>query len=175
MDLAPGMEQVLADLYCLGEGIRRVLQRGEQKVSQSVVVCELETVLEGLGHGVIGVCGEGGKALAHIARRRGAGFLAQDAGRSPIVGHGHHRRGLDAQREQGADGNGRTRAAADDDRLGGGSGADHGKRIAQGGESLGLGAVGFYRNVLLRSEHGLYASFRLVSARERSRWVVVTQ
>ena len=93
----------------------------------------------------------------------------------PIIGNGDDGRQIIGLGLEAAQHDRQARAAADDDRLGGGSGADHGKRIAQGGESLGLGAVGFYRNVLLRSEHGLYASFRLVSARERSRWVVVTQ
>ena len=54
-------------------------------------VALLEPVLEQLGDERLGV-GEGGDAVAHVARRQDAQLSAQNAGAAAVVGDGDDRR-----------------------------------------------------------------------------------
>ena len=86
--MPPRIQQPLADGDGLGKRPGRILERRQHEVAQRVVASEREAVLERLGQRVVRVRSHCGDALAHVARRRDVGFLAQDAGGAAVVGHG---------------------------------------------------------------------------------------
>ena len=109
-----GVHEPLADGDGLGERPAGIFQSREQKIAQGVVAGHGEAVLQRPHQRIGRVLGEGHKALADVAGGRGVGLFPQHAGASAVIGHGHHRTRLHAQRQQGANGHRGARAAADD-------------------------------------------------------------
>ena len=130
----PRIQQPLADGDGLGKRPGRILERRQHEVAQRVVASEREAVLERLGQRVVRVRSHCGDALAHVARRRDVGFLAQDAGGAAVVGHGDDGARIQAHGQKRAYGHGRAGAAADDDDAQALVARDDGLRFAQCGE-----------------------------------------
>ena len=108
------VEQALADLNGLRELARGVLERGKHEIAQRMIVGKREPVFECARKRVLGVGRHSAYALADIARRSDACPFAQDARRPAIIGHSDHGGGFHAHGKERANGNGRTRPAADD-------------------------------------------------------------
>ena len=130
----PRIQQPLADGDGLGKRPGRILERRQHEVAQRVVASEREAVLERLGQRVVRVRSHCGDALAHVARRRDVGFLAQDAGGAAVVGHGDDGARIQSHGQERAYGHGRAGAAADDDDAQALVARDDGLRFAQCGE-----------------------------------------
>ncbi len=109
------VEQLLADGDRLGERPAGVFERDEHEVAERMVARYGEAVFECSRERVGRVGRHGSDALADVAGGRDVGFLAQDAGRAAVVGHGDHGARLHPEREERADGHGGPGAAADDD------------------------------------------------------------
>ena len=84
-----GVHQLLADGDGLGKRPRRIFQRGQKEVAQSMVAGHGEAVLERPHKRVGGILRKGHEALADVAGRRDVGLLAQNTGAAAVVGHGH--------------------------------------------------------------------------------------
>ena len=84
------VEQALANLNGLRELARGVLERGEHKIAQRMVVGEREPVFECARKRILRVGRHSANALADIARRGDARPFAQDARRPAIIGHSDH-------------------------------------------------------------------------------------
>ena len=130
----PRIQQPLADGDGLGKRPGRILERRQHEVAQRVVASEREAVLERVGQRVVRVRSHCGDALAHVARRRDVGFLAQDAGGAAVVGHGDDGARIQSHGQKRAYGHGRAGAAADDDDAQALVARDDGLRFAQCGE-----------------------------------------
>ena len=135
------VEQALANLNSLRELARGVLERGEHEIAQRMVVGKREPVFECARERVLGIGRHSTNALADIARRSDARPFAQDARRSAIIGHSDHCRRFHTHGKQRADGNGRTRTAADDHGFQGAGFRHHGIGRVQRCERLGHGRV----------------------------------
>ena len=84
-----GVHQLLADGDGLGKRPRRIFQRGQKEVAQSMVAGHGEAVLERPHKRVGGILRKGHEALADVAGRCDVGLLAQNTGAAAVVGHGH--------------------------------------------------------------------------------------
>ena len=135
------VEQTLADLNGLREFARGVLERGEHKIAQRMVVGKRKPVFECARKRVLGVGSHSANALTDIARRSDTRPFAQDARRAAVIGHRDHGGGFHAHGKERANGNGRTCATADDHGFQAAGLRHHGIGRVQRRERLGHGRV----------------------------------
>ena len=115
--MPPSSKQLLAYLNCQGKRPARHLERRKHEVPERVVARKAKPHLERLRERVFRSGRHGGNALADITGSRNTCLVAQNARRTPVVGHRNNRRRFDVHREQRANRHGRTGSAAYDDGL----------------------------------------------------------
>ena len=135
------IKQTLAYLNGLGELPRCILERGKHEIAKRMIIGKREPIFEGTGERIVGIGRHSADALADITWRSDARPFAQNARRPAVIGHGDHRRGFQAHGKQRADGNGRTRSAADDHGFQAAGFRHHGIGRIQRRKGLGHGRI----------------------------------